>query len=161
MNALNRVLLASHGTDGAKAAEKMALSLCHKGTKLHHLIVVPSLWQGMTGDDWLNNGSTRDTFRRYLENELGREVDEHCERINLAADKQQLEYTKSIVLGEPDECLLNAVKKAKYDLVIMGSPRPKGKKGLRSRMSVEPLAKMLPMPLLIVPYPEKELVNAS
>jgi len=161
MNSLKHVLLASHGTDGAKAAEKMALKLCHKGTKLHHLIVVPSLWQGMTGDDWLNNGSTRDTFRRYLEGELGREVDEHCERVNLAANKKQIEYTKSIVLGEPDVSLLSAIKQGNYDLVIMGSPRPKGKEGLRSRMSVEPLAKMLPIPLLIVPYPVEELVNAN
>ena len=60
------VLLASHGTDGAKAAEKMALQVCEKGARLHHLLVVPSFWKGMTGDDWLNNGSTRDNFRRYL-----------------------------------------------------------------------------------------------
>jgi nucleotide-binding universal stress UspA family protein len=154
MNSVKHVLLASHGTEGAMAAEKMALVLCSKGAKLHHLIVVPTLWHGMTGDDWLNNGSTRDTFRRYLETELGREIDQHCERVNAAADEHGLEYSKTIVLGEPDECLLDAAGSHAYDLVIMGSPRPKGKKGIRSRMSVEPLAKRLPVPLLIVPYPD-------
>jgi len=153
MNSPKHVLLASHGTEGAKAAEKMALSLCNKGATLHHLIVVPTLWQGMTGDDWLNNGSTRDTFRRYLESELGREVDEHCERVSLAADEHGLEYNKTIVFGEPEECLLDANRNANYDLVVIGSPRPKGKKGIRSRMPVEPLAKLLSSPLLIVPYP--------
>ncbi|HDZ79452.1 MAG TPA: universal stress protein, partial [Gammaproteobacteria bacterium] len=55
MNSLNHVLLASHGTVGAQAAEQMAIRMCSSGAKLHHLIVVPSLWKGMTGDDWLNN----------------------------------------------------------------------------------------------------------
>jgi len=155
MNSLNNILLSSHGTEGAMAAEKMALSLCDKGAKIHHLIVVPTLWEGMTGDDWLNNGSTRDTFRRYLETELGREVDEHCERVSLAADEHELKYSKTIVFGEPDECLLDASKNDNYDLVIMGSPRPKGIKGIRSRMSLEPLAKLLSIPLLMVPYPNE------
>lgn len=153
MNSVKHVLLASHGTEGAKAAERMALALCGRGAKLHHLIVVPALWQGMTGDDWLNNGSTRDTFRRYLESELGREVDEHCNRVSQAADEHEVEYSKTIVLGEPDECLIDVSKSNNYDLVVMGSPRPKGKKGMRSRMYVEPLAKQLLTPLLIVPYP--------
>jgi len=128
MNPLNHILLASHGTEGAIAAEQMALTLSNKGAKLHHLIVVPTLWQGMTGDDWLNNGKTRDTFRRYLETELGREVDEHCERVNRAAEENELEYSKTIVLGKPEECLLEAINGTTYDLVIMGSPRPKIRK---------------------------------
>lgn len=153
MNSLNNILIASHGTEGAMVAEKMALTLCNQGAKLHHLIVVPTLWEGMTGDDWLNNGTTRDTFRTYLETELGREVDEHCERMKLSADEYGLEYSKTIVFGEPDECLIDASKNDNYDLVVIGSPRPKGKKGIRSRMQVEPLTRSLSIPLLIVPYP--------
>jgi len=153
MNSVSHVLLASHGTEGALAAEQMALSMCAKGAKLHHLIVVPTLWQGMTGDDWLNNGSTRDTFRRYLEGELGREVDEHCQRVSQSAEENELQYSKEIILGEPDECLIDSSKRDQFDLVIMGSPRPKGKKGLRSRMKTESLARALNIPLLIVPYP--------
>jgi len=42
-----RILLASHGTEGARAAEKMAFSLCQKQTALHHLVVVPDFWKGM------------------------------------------------------------------------------------------------------------------
>lgn len=150
----NNILLASHGTKGAMAAEKMALSLCDKGAKLHHLLVVPTLWQGMTGDDWLNNGSTRDTFRRYLESVLGKEVDEHCERISSQAKEISITYTNDLVVGEPEECLLNACKEHNFELVVMGSPRPRGKKGLRSRMSTQALTKSLPVPLLIVPYPQ-------
>ncbi len=154
MNSVNHVLLASHGTEGALAAEQMALSMCCKGAKIHHLIVVPKrLWQGMTGDDWLNNGSTRDTFRRYLENELDKEVSEHRERVSKNAEQHELEYISEVVLGEPEECLINTCNKESYDLVIMGSPRPKGKTGLRSRMKTETLLRSLSAPLLIVPYP--------
>jgi len=109
----------------------------------------------MTGDDWLNNGSTRDKYRRYLESELGREVNEHCDRINKEAEAHGLEYTSEIVLGEPDECLIKTSKKAGFDLIVMGSPRPKGKKGLRSRMSTKNLPGSLDTPLLIVPYPNE------
>jgi len=154
MMTAKHILLASHGTEGAKAAEKMALSLCEEGATLHHLLVVPTLWQGMTGDDWLNNGSTRDRFCRYLESELGKEVDEHCERISAQAKAKSVTYSKELIVGEPDECLLNACKKQDFELVVMGSRRPKGKTGLRSRMSTEPLVRSLAVPLLIVPHPQ-------
>ena len=154
MNNANQILLASHGTEGAMAAEEMAIKVCcTQGAHLHHLIVVPTLWEGMTGDDWLNNGSTRDTFRRYLESELGKEVDEHIARVKELAEEEGLHYTKEIVLGEPDDCLLKATEKQEYDLVVMGSQRPKGKPGLRSRMMTKPVTRALNTPVLIVPFP--------
>jgi len=152
---MKNVLLASHGTEGSRAAELMAFKICDKGTKLHHLTVVPTLWEGMTGDDWLQNGSTRNTYRRYLENELGKEIDEHCDKLSVEATAHELSYTKEIRVGEPDECLLEASRSSEYDLVIMGSPRPKGKTGLRSRMNLKPLSKSLSIPLLIVPFPDE------
>lgn len=152
---LKNVLLASHGTEGAKAAEQMAFEMCEKGTKLHHLIVVDTLWQGMTGDDWLNNGGVRDKFRRYLEKELGDEIDAHCEKVNVEANARELNYTKEIRVGEPDECLIEASKDSEYDLIIMGSPRPKGKSGLRSKMQTKKLTKSLSVPLLMVPFPNE------
>lgn len=154
MITVNNLLLASHGTEGAIAAEQMAFSMCGKGAHLHHLIVVPSFWKGTTGDDWLNNGSTRDTFCRYLEAELGREVDEHFARVGEGAVKQDVDYTNDMVIGEPDKCLLDASQQHQYDLIILGSPRPKGKSGLRSRMITDALTHKLTTPLLIVPYPD-------
>lgn len=150
---MKNVLLASHGTEGSRAAELMAFKICEKGAKIHHLTVVPTLWEGMTGDDWLQNGSTRNTYRRYLENELGKEIDEHCDKLSVEMKSHELAYTKEIRVGEPEECLLEASRDNNYDLVIMGSPRPKGKPGLRSRMNTKPLTKSLNVPLLIVPFP--------
>lgn len=154
---MNNILLASHGTDGAQAAEQMAISLCNKGGAIHHLVVVPAaLWEGMTGDDWLNNGSTRNTFRRYLESELEQEVAEHCERISKHAEENNLKYTNEVIVGEPEECLLKVSKKQNYDLIVMGAPRPKGVSGLRSRMSTDTVARALTTPVMIAPYPVNE-----
>lgn len=155
MMSTNNVLLASHGTDGAQAAEQMAIQLCEKGAKIHHLVVVPEFWEGMTGDDWLNNGSTRNQFRRYLESELEQEVAEHCERVCNTAEQHDITYTNEVVVGDPEKCLLDASQKQHFDLIVMGSPRPKGVKGLRSRMATEPVTRSLEAPVLIVPYPNE------
>ncbi|MDX2419387.1 MAG: universal stress protein [Xanthomonadales bacterium] len=148
-----KILLASHGTPGSNAAVQAALALGKKGTVIHHLTVVPTLWQGMTGDDWLNNGSTRDTYRRYLESELGREVDEHCDEVQQQAEASGFTYQKEIVLGEPEQCLIDCSNEQACDLIVIGSPRPKGMSGIRSRMHTEPLVKSLTIPLLVIPYP--------
>ncbi len=155
MKEIKNILLASHGTDGAIAAEEMAFSLCGADATIHQLVVVPSLWKGMTGDDWLNNGSTRDRFRDYLESELEREVSENLMRVAARAKVQELNYTHEVEVGEPCELLLKSSQNHPFDLVIIGSPRPRGKGGLRSRMKLEPLAKSLTVPLMIVPYPNE------
>jgi len=155
MQSANNILLASHGTEGAQAAEQEAIKLCKKGGHLHHLIVVPkALWQGMTGDDWLNNGSTRNTFRRYLEEQLTQEVEEHKSRVSEAATTSDLNYTAEVIVGEPEKELISASQKEAYDIVVMGSSRPKGKTGLRSRMLTKSIRE-LSVPLLIVPYPDE------
>ena len=152
--AFKNILLASHGTVGALAAECTAISVCAKSGKIHHLIVIPSFWRRITGVDWLNNGSTRNQFHRYLESELGHEVDSHCLRVSHNASIHNLRYSKEILLGEPSSSLIEASKKEPYDLIIMGSPRPKGSKGLRSRMLSKSLVLSLQIPLLIIPYPQ-------
>lgn len=154
MNSIKNVLLASHGTDGAQAAEKIAMELCEKGGHILHLIVVPTLWEGMTGDDWLNNGKTRNTFRRYLENELSNECNDHIDRVKAAAKEHNLEYANKVIIGEPDKCLQEISADGSFDLVVMGSPRPKGVSGLRSRMRSKKMER-LTIPVYTAPYPDE------
>ena len=78
MRPARAILLASHGTPGARAAERVALDLCAPGGRLHHLVVVPDFWKGMLGDDWLNNAAVHVRFGRYVENQLEREIVEHA-----------------------------------------------------------------------------------
>lgn len=150
----NLILLASHGTTGACAAERMALSLCGPGTTLLHLTVVPDLWRGMMGDDWLNNVSTRDVYCKHIETELGREIDQHRSRLEPEVTALGARYEASIRLGKPAECLLSFAAETSPDVVIIGSPRPPRIPGLRSRMQPELLVRGLTATLLIVPYPK-------
>lgn len=153
MTEFKKILLASHGTDGAHAAERAAVSLCAPNASIHHLIVVPDLWKGMMGDDWLNSGATRDTYGRYLETELGKEIDNHIERLSSMLSQHNISYSHTIIVGKPEECLLQASQAESFDLVVIGSPRPGNMKGLRSRMKLEPLVRSLTIPLFIAAFP--------
>ena len=147
------ILIASHGTPGAEAAERAALCWCSAGGRLSHLVVVPDLWRGMMGDDWLNNASTRDTYGKYVEGELQREIDLHVGRLGGQAAAAGIAYEFKVMLGKPTECLLAYSREIAPALVVIGAPRPKGLHGLRSRMHAERLVVALTAPLLVIPYP--------
>ncbi len=150
---LKHILLASHGSRGARAAERSALALASPGTVLHHFIVVPDLWKGMMGDDWLNNASTRDTYGRYLEAELAREIRVQVRRLQREAQRRRLAYRVETVFGKPAQCLAERLKRGDVDLAVIGSPRPRRITGLRSRMLTDKVLQSAAVPLLVVPYP--------
>jgi len=150
------ILLASHGTNGAIAAENMAIQVCAPEGRIDHLIVVPEFWQNMTGDDWLNSGATRDQFRDYLQTGLGEEIDQQCARIQKKITDRKRTYTRIILFGNPEKALLHQASSTAYDLVVMGSPRKTGIKekfSLRSTMFTPKLAQKLQTALLVVPHP--------
>lgn len=149
-----QVLLASHGTPGARAAEALACAWCAPGGTLHHLYVVPDLWRGMMGDDWLNNARTRIAFGDYLEDALGREIAETLERVERVALARGLTYRSGVRLGRPADCLLALSRELGPELVVIGSQRPKGAPGLRSRLDLEPVVRGLGVPLLVAPHPD-------
>ncbi|OGA40139.1 MAG: hypothetical protein A3G24_09755 [Betaproteobacteria bacterium RIFCSPLOWO2_12_FULL_62_13] len=148
-----RILLASHGTPGACAAERAALALCGSGRALFHLVVVPDFWKGMMGDDWLNNVATRDAYCKHVEAQLGKEIEEQRQALEPQVTARGTRYQIAVVIGKPAECLLGFAAEVSPDLVVIGSPRPPGAPGVRSRMRLEQLLKTLAAPLLIVPYP--------
>ncbi len=145
----NKILLASHGTQGACAAEVAALNLCQ--TNLVHLIVIPDFWQGMMGDDWLNNAITQVDYGDYLEAELKQEVDINIQRVSAAAAERNINYNLELLQGKPAECLLKVANSNSFDLIVIGSTRPKSQTGLNSRMDCKKLLANLSIPLLIIP----------
>lgn len=148
------ILLASHGTEGAIAAENMALRVCTPAGRIDHLVVVPEFWRNMTGDDWLNNGATRDRFRDYLDDTLRQDIDQQRQRVSQKASDRGLTYQHVVLLGEPEETLLHQARMHAYDLIVIGARRPGGKPGLRSMMLTKKLVHTLETALLIVPHPE-------
>jgi nucleotide-binding universal stress UspA family protein len=149
------ILLASHGTPGARAAEAAAHNLCDAGGRIHHVVVVPDFWKGMLGDDWLNNAAVHIRFGRYVENELQREISEYTTAVEAEATRRGLVYSSEILLGKPAECLVAAAAAGNFDLVVVGSPRPKRAPGLKSRLAFEAVVGSLKVPLLVVPHPDR------
>lgn len=154
MQEYKKILLASHGTKGAMAAENQAISLCGNGGGIDHLEVVPDFWKGMMGDDWLNNASTQQAFGQYVENQLQQEIQQRMDILRQKMEAVDISYTPFVKLGKPADCLIEQDATNNYELIVIGSPRPKGEEGYRSRMQIEPLIKSLTTPLLIIPFPE-------
>jgi nucleotide-binding universal stress UspA family protein len=148
------LLLGHHGTDGAVLAASLALSVAEPGqTTLVHCLVVPDLWAGMQGDDWLNNASTRDAFGSYVEGMLEKDAREQLATIEAQCKEREITYRSLLRVGDPAECLLAAATESAAELVVIGPPRPKGVSGLRSRMDLEKLVRGLHCPLLIAQRP--------
>ncbi len=104
---LKKIILASHATPGARAAEDAAFELCaESGASLYHLLVVPDFWKGMMGDDWLNNAGTQIIYGNYLENQLVQEVADEIELLSERSKQGGISYTDEVRLGNPALCLL-------------------------------------------------------
>ncbi len=150
MRNIKTLLLAHHGTAGAALAEMLALEIATPGhTRIVHLLVVPDLWLGMQGDDWLNNASTRDAFGDYVEGILEAEAKKQLRAVEERCKERGIEYKAVMRLGDPAECVLEIAALESATMVVIGPPRPKGETGLRSRMELEKLARGLQVPLLM------------
>jgi len=157
MTNFSNILLASHNTDGAKAAEELAIKLAEDySAQITHLIIVPEFWQWMTGDDWLNNVHTQIEYGNYVESELEREIIEHIERLQAAMETKNITYSYKLDNGAPDKILIHESNLNDYDLIVIGSPRPKGVDGLNSKLLTKNLPLQVSIPLLIAPYPDHE-----
>jgi hypothetical protein len=147
------VLLASHDTQGSRAAERAALDAVVEGGRLHHLVIVPEFWQSITGDGWRINASTEHLFCDYLEAQIEHEALEHMRRVNAAACARGIHYSAGSKHGRLEDCLIAASKEAHYSLVLIGAPRPKASPGLRSRIDLNKLVRGLRTPLVVIPHP--------
>ncbi len=150
MQNIKTLLLAHHGTSGAALAETLALEIATPGqTRIVHLLVVPDLWKGMQGDDWLLSASTRDDFGDYVENMLEADAKKVLRAVEERCIERGIDYTAVMLLGDPADVLLKIAAQEVVTMVVIGPPRPKGETGLRSRMDMEKLARGLLVPLLM------------
>ena len=131
-------------------AETLAFDTAIAGqTQIVHLLVVPDFWEGMQGDDWLNNASTRDAFGSYVEGILEADVKEQLRALEGRCAERGFAYKPVMRQGDPAECLLETAVQEGVSMVVIGPPRPKGAPGYRSRMDLEKLARGLNVPLLM------------
>lgn len=150
MQAPSVLVLCHHGTEGAALAEELAYDVAQPGvTTVVHCLVVPELWAGMQGDDWLNNASTRDSFARYVEQLLENDAKRELAAVRARCTERGLACESVVRFGDPAECVVAVAAEQKANLVVIGPPRAKGLPGLRSRMDLERLTRDLPCLLLI------------
>lgn len=148
-----KLLLCHHGTTGARRAEELAHEVAVPGTTtVVHCLVVPELWAGMQGDDWLNDASTRDAFGDYVENMLENDAKRELGAVAARCKERGLAYESMMRYGNPAETVLAVAGEVDADLVVIGSPRHKSEEGLRSRMELEMLVRGLTCPLLVAPH---------
>ncbi len=132
------------------AAEVLAFAVATPGvTTIVQCLVVPELWAGMQGDDWLNNASTRDTFGNYVEAMLEKDAQRDLAGVETRCRTLGFEWRGVLRVGDPAETVLAIATEEAADLVVIGPPRRKGEEGLRSRMDLEKLVRDLTCPLLI------------
>ena len=150
-----RILLASHGSRGSVAAELSAVLACHPQDQLDHLYVIPSWWGDMTGDDWLNNGVSRNRFRNYLSEQLWRESQQVTQRVRHMCMRSNIVYRPLVQIGRSDQRLEVTARQTKYDRIFLGSRRPRHQHGLCDRMLTARIEKQFAEQLQIVSYPHE------
>lgn len=144
------ILLGHHGTEGAKLAEKLAFEVAvPQQTLIVHLLIVPDLWDGMQGDDWLNNASTRDTFGNYVEGLLEKDAAEQLRALEARCTERNLAYKSVVLVGDPTDCFIKTAEQEQATLALIGPPRAKGMQGFRSGIKLDSLVRQLKIPLLI------------
>lgn len=146
-----KILLATHGTDGAKKAEDFVLKYLQnsKDVTLYILSIINQDWQFMMGDDWLNTSATRNKFARYVESEINNEIDMLWKRLKEKFIYPQVEYIRRV--GSLEEALKNTAREKEVDLIIIGSRQKKRSPGFKARFDYKKLQKDLPCPLMIIP----------
>jgi len=158
------ILLCTHGTAGAKQAERLVFAeLLKKNPELRVtvLTIIDQDWQNMTGDDWLNSSKTHTTFLDHVEKQMREENEEDWQRIR---DKYPSAAKAQFVgkVGAIEETIVSEAEKRECDLIVIG-PYLKSRrlfnlkmeKGLKARIDAIKLHKLLPCPLLIAPVVDR------
>ena len=156
-----KILLCTHGSAGAQKAEEYVFThLLPKSqtAELTVLTIIDKDWSSMSSDDWLNTSTTRTQFKDYVEEQLGREIEEDWQRIK---DKYPLaEQAKFIkVAGGIEETIAEVAEKIAGELIVIGAVNKKPSRlfsvkmapGLAATLSNAKLHPLLPCPILTVP----------
>ncbi len=123
-----KILLATHGSDGAQKAEDVALRLAKENkAKLSVLYITHASWATMPGIDWLNRSNTRMRFARHMEEELGNDAKIIIENFQKKAKKAGVKADIIKVVSEPYDAIIEQSKKIKPDIIVIGAPQKRSK----------------------------------
>lgn len=142
------MLVATHGTEGAKKAESCVIGLAREfGSELHCLYVIHKGWSSLVGIEWLHPSRTRMEFYKYAETVFIRSADEVLEA--LMKHSTGIEVTTSIRVGEPAEVIADEAIDKGVDLIVIGSSSNKRSEEYKAKVSLKKLVKLAPCPVLV------------
>lgn len=145
-----KILLATHGTDGARGAEAYAVELARaSGADIHALYVIHKGWGSLVGIEWLHSSEKRMDFYRYAESELFRRADEVLGAVRLAA--AGVGITTETRVGEPTAVIAETADEIGADLIVMGVSGGPRSEEYQARVPLKKLLRLAPCPVLLAP----------
>ncbi len=145
-----RILLATHGTPGARRAEALAADWAHaSGAALVVLSIFNEDWKHMTGDDWLNTSATRNIFGDYVMAQVNAEMDRLTGRLRTDFAGLNVRYLRAS--GSIARVLAETAAHERADVIIMGAYQKKQAPGFRARFENKHLHPLLPCPVVVAP----------
>jgi nucleotide-binding universal stress UspA family protein len=147
---MKHILLATHGTPGARKAELLAKQWADTyGAKVTVLSIINEAWGDMTCDDWLNTSTTRNKFGSYVAGEIASEIQHVWDRIRDEFEGVEIEFMT--ISGTLDDALVAAMKDTKPDVALMGAWQKRQAPGFRDRFENKRLHPQMPCPLVVAP----------
>lgn len=147
---MKHILLATHGTPGARKAEALAKQWAEAyGAKVTVLSIINEAWGDMTCDDWLNTSTTRNRFGSYVAGEIASEIQAVWDRVKQDFEGIELDFISES--GTLDNALAAAASKVNPDVVIMGAWQKVQAPGFRDRFKNKHLHPQMQYPLVVAP----------
>lgn len=147
---MKHILLATHGTPGARKAEALALSWAKQyGARVTVLSIINEGWGGMTCDDWLNTSTTRTTFHSYVAGQIAEEIELVWNRLRGEFEGVEIDFLSKG--GKLDDVLAEAAEKVQPDVAIMGAWQQRQAPGFRDRFENKRLHPQMQCPLVVAP----------
>lgn len=143
-----KILVATHGTEGARKAELYAVELAKSlGAELHGLYIINKGWSSLVGIEWLHSSSVRMDFYRYAESQFKLRAEEVLKAFKHLA--KGIQVTTAIKVGEPAEVIAEQAKEMDISLIVIGGKSSVRSEEYRARVSLKKLLKLAPCPVLI------------
>ncbi len=147
---MKHILLATHGTPGARKAEALARKWADQyGAKVTVLSIINEAWGDMTCDDWLNTSTTRNAFGSYVAGEIAKEMQSVWDRVRKDFDGVEIDFISKG--GKLEDVLAEAAVKVNADVAIMGAWQKNQAPGFRDRFENKLLHPQMHCPLVVAP----------
>lgn len=153
-----RILIATHGTEGAQKAESYAIGLARQSAaELHGLYVIHKDWSSLVGIEWLHSSEKRMEFYRYAESQFNIRAEEVLRAF--AERAKGIKVATSVKVGDPAEVIAEEARDRQIDLVVIGDKGNVRSEEYKARISLKRLMKLTPCPVLVVNNNKLELIG--